>query len=183
MPGRAHRPGIARSGEPPGPRPRPIRVTPRTALPAALAAALLATAGCAGNGGSVPDERQPPAPPVSPGPATPPASGADAPAASGAGTPADRPTPLSATELPTLRRPAGPPKKPTDNRPGGVVGGWITRGGSGPCYGLMDENGKEYAVYGPDAGELRKGEFVTLRLTSRDRSVDCGPGVPMRITD
>ncbi|MDM4784479.1 hypothetical protein [Micromonospora sp. b486] len=39
----------------------------------------------------------------------------------------------------------------------------------------MDENGTEYAVYGPNAGEMRKGELVTLRLTARDRSVDCGP--------
>ncbi|MGC4895614.1 hypothetical protein [Micromonospora sp. DT31] len=103
------------------------------------------------------------------------------PAASGPASPADRPTPLSATDLPTLRRPTGPPKTPTDNRPTGVVAGWITRGGSGPCYGLMDENGTEYAVYGPNAGELRKGDLVTLRLTARDRSVDCGPGMPMRI--
>ncbi|MDM4784485.1 hypothetical protein [Micromonospora sp. b486] len=93
------------------------------------------------------------------------------------------PTPLSATDLPTLRRPADPPRKPTDNRPTGVVAGWITRGGSGPCYGLMDENGTEYAVYGPNAGEMRKGELVTLRLTARDRSVDCGPGIPMRIIE
>ncbi|WP_245666937.1 hypothetical protein [Micromonospora sediminicola] len=157
-------------------------MTPRTALPAALAVALLATAGCAGNGGSVPDETRPSsptAPPTSAAPAAPTTPAADAPAASGA--PADRPTPLSATELPTLRRPAGPPKKPTDNRPTGVVAGWITRGGSGPCYGLVDENGREYAVHGPEAGELREGDFVTLRLTSRDRSVDCGPGVPMRV--
>ncbi|MEH0825461.1 MULTISPECIES: hypothetical protein [Micromonospora] len=105
------------------------------------------------------------------------------PATSGAAAPADRPTPLSATDLPTLRRPAGPPKKPTDDRPVGVVAGWITRGGSGPCYGLMDENGTEYAVYGPNAGELRKGDLVTLRLTARDRSVDCGPGIPMRIIE
>lgn len=94
------------------------------------------------------------------------------PAASGAASPADRPTPLSATDLPTLRRPAGPPRKPTDNRPRGVVAGWITRGGCGPCYGLMDENGTEYAVYGPNAGEPQ-----------RDRSVDCGPGIPMRIIE
>ncbi|MFD6264985.1 hypothetical protein ACGF5H_01390 [Micromonospora chalcea] len=131
------------------------------------------------------DDRQPPTPvtPPSAGPATPPASRADAPAASGAATPADRPAPLSATELPTLRRPAGPPKKPTDNRPAGVVAGWIIRGGSGPCYGLMDENGTEYAVYGPNTGELRKGDFVSLRLTARDRSVDCGPGIPMRVVE
>ncbi|WMF04602.1 hypothetical protein [Micromonospora robiginosa] len=109
--------------------------------------------------------------PASPGPA---ASGSPA-------APAGRPTPLSATRPPIPRRPAGPPKKPTDARPAGVVAGWITRGGTGPCYGLVDENGREYALHGPDAGELREGAFVSLRLAPGDSAVDCGPGVPMRI--
>ncbi|WP_346537057.1 hypothetical protein [Micromonospora sp. DPT] len=110
------------------------------------------------------------------GAASPPAASPGAPVA-----PAGRPTPLSATPPPTLRRPAGPPKKPTDNRPTDLIAGRITRGGDGPCYTLVDENEREYALHGPDAGELTEGSFVTLRVTPRTDTVDCGPGIPMRI--
>ncbi|MEH0844726.1 hypothetical protein V6U81_20280 [Micromonospora sp. CPCC 205711] len=127
------------------------------------------------------DDRTPPTPPASATPASPPPT---LPAEAASGTPvapAGRPTPLSATALPTLPRPAGPPKEPTDNRPTDLIAGRITRGGTGPCYTLVDENEREYALYGPDAGELKQGAFITLRVAPRTPSVDCGPGVPMRI--
>ncbi|MBM0237580.1 hypothetical protein JNW88_11160 [Micromonospora sp. ATA32] len=96
--------------------------------------------------------------------------------------PADRPTPpLSRTDPPILRRPTTLPKGPTDNRPTDLIAGRITRGGTGPCYGLVDENDREYALHGPDAGELRLGSFVTLRIAPPSFSFDCGPGIPMRI--
>ncbi|WP_346121855.1 hypothetical protein [Micromonospora coerulea] len=95
--------------------------------------------------------------------------------------PAGRPAPLSATVPPTLGRPAGPPREPTDNRPTDLIAGRITRGGTGPCYGLVDENEREYALHGPEAGELRVGSFVTLRVAPPTSSFDCGPGTPMRI--
>ncbi|MBM0260742.1 hypothetical protein JNW89_32895, partial [Micromonospora sp. 4G55] len=50
-----------------------------------------------------------------------------------------------------------------------------------PCYTLVDENEREYALHGPEAGELTEGSFVTLRVTPRTDPVDCGPGIPMRI--
>ncbi|MFF5172747.1 hypothetical protein ACFY3U_08950 [Micromonospora sp. NPDC000089] len=114
--------------------------------------------------------------PTAVAPAGPPPSPAGSPVA-----PAGRPTPLSATPPPTLGRPAGPPKEPTDNRPTDVVAGRVTRGGTGPCYTFVDENGRQYALHGPNAGELKQGSFISLRLAPRDASVDCGPGVPMRI--
>ncbi|WP_234038832.1 hypothetical protein [Micromonospora coerulea] len=95
--------------------------------------------------------------------------------------PAGRPATISATVPPALGRPAGPPRKPTDNRPTDLIAGRITRGGTGPCYGLVDENGREYALHGPEAGELRVGSFVTLRVAPPTSSFDCGPGTPMRI--
>ncbi|MFI6261666.1 hypothetical protein [Micromonospora sp. NPDC051006] len=89
--------------------------------------------------------------------------------------------PMSATELPTLRPPAVKPSPPTDLRPAGLVSGHITRGGRGPCYGLVAEDGTEYALHGPNAGELRQGSFVTLRLTPTLARIACGPGIPMSI--
>ncbi|WBB65408.1 hypothetical protein [Micromonospora sp. WMMD812] len=149
---------------------------------------VLALSACAGPG---PGDAGPPASPASSAPdgasatptpevATEPTPGATTPPAPRAtGSPA-RP-PMSATELPTLRPPVVKPSPPTDLRPAGLVSGHITRGGRGPCYGLVAEDGTEYALHGPDAGELRAGTFVTLRLTPTRVRIDCGPGIPMTI--
>ncbi|MGC5017167.1 hypothetical protein [Micromonospora sp. DT47] len=158
-------------------------MTPRTAgPPAALALALLVPlAGCAGNGGPVSDDPTPPTPPTS---ATPASSPPPLPATAPSGTPvapADRPTPLSATELPTLRRPTGPPKEPTDTRSTDVVAGRITRGGSGPCYGLVTDDGREYALHGPGMGSFAAGTTVLVTTGPADPAHDCGPGTPASI--
>ncbi|WP_208761174.1 hypothetical protein, partial [Micromonospora orduensis] len=89
------------------------------------------------------------------------------------------PPPLSRTVPPTMPAVPKPPKPtdPTDKRAPDLVSGHITRGGSGPCYGLVSEDGIEYAVHGTGVGTLTEGSFVTLRLISRSFEVDCGPGV------
>ncbi|MGQ5264112.1 hypothetical protein ACTWLT_25545 [Micromonospora sp. ZYX-F-536] len=89
--------------------------------------------------------------------------------------------PLSATELPTMRPPVVKPSPPTDLRQSNLVSGTVTRGGTGPCYGMVAEDGTEYALHGPDAGELRAGSFVTLRLAPLQARIACGPGKPMSI--
>ncbi|MEV4654950.1 hypothetical protein [Micromonospora sp. NPDC049301] len=91
--------------------------------------------------------------------------------------------PLSRTVPPTLGTPPKPPKptEPTEKRPTDLVAGHITRGGSGPCYGLVSEDGVEYALHGPGAGNLAQGSFVTLRISARSPRIDCGPGVPASI--
>ncbi|MDG4760763.1 hypothetical protein [Micromonospora sp. WMMD710] len=53
----------------------------------------------------------------------------------------------------------------------------VTRGGRGPCYGLVSEDGIEYALHGTGFGTLTEGSFVTLRIIARSSEVDCGPGV------
>ncbi|MFC0507586.1 hypothetical protein [Micromonospora costi] len=146
---------------------------------------VLALTACGGAGGVTRD-----------GPATPSATGA-APVSSAppdtvvtptptASTPPPAATrsparpPLSSTTLPTPRPPVVKPSPPTDlvTR---HVSGFVTRGGDGPCYGMVAEDGTEYALHGPDVGELRTGSFVTLRLTTLQARIDCGPGVPMSI--
>ena len=46
-----------------------------------------------------------------------------------------------------MTRPPEPPKTPSDLVPHDVVAGRVTRGGSGPCYGLVTEDGTEYAMH------------------------------------
>ncbi|MCG5472932.1 hypothetical protein LADH09A_000812 [Micromonospora sp. LAH09] len=102
-------------------------------------------------------------------PATPP---------SGAFTP-----PLSRTLPPSLGTPPKPPKPtpPTDLRPTDTIAGHVTRGGAGPCYGLVAEDGRAYALHGPGYGNLTEGNFVTLRIASRSSDIDCGPGIRVSI--
>lgn len=91
--------------------------------------------------------------------------------------------PLSRTLRPPIGIPPKPPKPtpPTDLRDSGLIAGHITRGGSGPCYGLVAEDGRAYALHGPGYGNLTEGSFVTLRIVPRPAGVDCGAGVPVSI--
>lgn len=80
-----------------------------------------------------------------------------------------------------MRPPVVKPSPPSDLRQTDLVSGTVTRGGTGPCYGLVAEDGTEYALHGPDAGELRAGSVVTLRITIARARINCGPGLPMSI--
>ncbi|WP_233578493.1 hypothetical protein [Micromonospora sp. BL4] len=91
--------------------------------------------------------------------------------------------PLSRTVPPSLGTPPKPrkPTEPSDLLPTNLVAGHVTRGGSGPCYGFVSEDGVEYALHGADAGALAQGSFVTLRISARSVRINCGPGVPASI--
>ncbi|WP_175440077.1 hypothetical protein [Micromonospora nigra] len=82
---------------------------------------------------------------------------------------------------PSIGTSVKPPRTPTDNRPANVVAGRIIRGGSGPCYGLLTDDGVEYALHGPGAGELATGAVVALKVTAPLTDVDCGPGIAKSI--
>src|SRR5690349_7245222 len=64
-----------------------------------------------------------------------------------------RPTSSAPTASPTLEsvptsRPSGPPREPTDNdKPTGWIVGTVTAGGTGPCYGLVTDDGIKYALH------------------------------------
>ncbi|GAB3067830.1 hypothetical protein [Micromonospora schwarzwaldensis] len=151
-------------------------------LAAVLALPLaLALAGCAnpGDGGDVPAsgraaEPGGPTEPVSstpePTPPTASATAAPAPAASSGRRP------LSATDLPTLRPPTGPPRHPTDQRKSNVLAGRISHGGAGPCYTLVTDDGQEHALYGPDQGTWPAGTWVRVTVGPPPAGVECGPG-------
>ena len=85
------------------------------------------------------------------------------------------PPPLSSTRLPT-RNPAKPPKTPTDQVSTDQVVGRVTRGGSGPCYGVVDDDGIEYAVFSTAGVTLAEGATVRIRYQQLKRAIDCGTG-------
>ncbi|MEU1752515.1 hypothetical protein ABZ436_07660 [Micromonospora matsumotoense] len=119
------------------------------------------------------DDRTLPTPPAGrPSDTRPPTTG---PAAS-----AGRPAPLSATP-PALRRPTAPPRHPTDQRRPDLLAGRITRGGDGPCYGLVTDDGREYALHGTGMGAFATGTTVLVTVGPADPAATCGPGTPLGI--
>ena len=66
---------------------------------------------------------------------------------------------------------AAPPKaaeqsQPTDYIAGDRIGGRVTKGGSGPCYGLVTDDGKQYALHST-AGLRRSRRAATCGSQSR----------------
>jgi hypothetical protein len=90
------------------------------------------------------------------------------------------PPPLSSTDLPTMKPPTKGPRTPSDLLPNRVLAGRITRGGSGPCYGLMTEDDIEYAVYSAAGLDLPDGTYVRVKWEPLTLKVGCGPGRPIR---
>jgi hypothetical protein len=123
---------------------------------------LLALAGCATSG---PSERPaPPAPAISTSVAP-----RSAPAISTSVAPP--PAPAISTSV------APPPKEPTDLIKGtNLVVGTVTRGGSGPCFGLRDDDGTAYALHANARLELPVGKRVKVLTRPSRLRIDCGPG-------
>ncbi|MEV6305123.1 hypothetical protein AB0M02_37320 [Actinoplanes sp. NPDC051861] len=89
-----------------------------------------------------------------------------------------------ASGLPTLTKPTKPPREPTDNLPStGWVAGMVTRGGKGPCYGLVADDGTQYALYSTAGTELTKGDRVKVNLETTLLRIYCGPGKLMSMVE
>ena len=97
-------------------------------------------------------------------------------------TPTATPTATSGTaSTPKPRRPSGIPKTPTDpKRTAGMIDGVITRGGDGPCFGLVTFDGVEYAIYAEDAPTLGKGVQIEAKVTPARLRIDCGSGTQVQ---
>jgi hypothetical protein len=83
--------------------------------------------------------------------------------------------------VPTLTRPGKPPKTPTDIvRTAGWLEGFVTRGGSGPCYGVTDFDGIEYAVYSAGGRTFKVGDQVRAKVEPATLRISCGIGRPVQ---
>jgi hypothetical protein len=93
-------------------------------------------------------------------------------------------TPSSERPLPTITLTDKPPKEPTDKQPStGWVAGMVTRGGTGPCYGLIADDGNRYALYSTAGIDLKQGDRVKVQLEASPLRIYCGPGDLMAMTD
>lgn len=62
----------------------------------------------------------------------------------------------------------------------GWVEGKVTRGGTGPCYGLLDLNGVEYAMYSAEGRKLAAGDRIRAQLKPATLRIHCGAGKPVQ---
>jgi hypothetical protein len=58
-----------------------------------------------------------------------------------------------------------------------MLAGRISRGGNGPCYGLVTDDGREYALYGTGLGAWPTGTWVRVTVGPPPDGVNCGPGI------
>lgn len=79
----------------------------------------------------------------------------------------------------TTTSPALPSPSPTAART--RVTGSVTRGGSGPCYGLRADDGTLYALYNPRGVRLTLGERLTVGVEPLRLRIDCGPGTTVAV--
>ncbi|GLH94732.1 hypothetical protein [Phytohabitans aurantiacus] len=77
---------------------------------------------------------------------------------------------------PTSSAPSKPPATPSDQRPKDIVVGRVTRGGEGPCYGMVTDDGREYALYSTAGTKLAEGNTVKIRFEPLRLKIYCGPG-------
>ena len=88
----------------------------------------------------------------------------------------------SATAVPTPTEPSTPPSEPTDEiKPTEVIVGTVNRGGPGPCYGLITDDGVQYALYEDKGRTLTKGIRVTVDASPARLRIDCGAGTPVEV--
>ena len=97
--------------------------------------------------------------------------------------PRDSPAPTDPAALPTVTRATAPPDGPTDAiKKTDIVVGIVTRGGSGPCYGLQTDDGTQYALYSRNALPLTRGSYAKVRTKPATVRIFCGPGRFLEIT-
>jgi len=96
--------------------------------------------------------------------------------------PAAAPPVGNETALPTLSQPAAPPSEPTDDiKPTEVIVGTVIRGGTGPCYGLVTDDGVQYALYEAKGRALKTGIRVTVDASPSRLRIDCGTGTLVEV--
>ncbi|MGX6605391.1 hypothetical protein ACWKSP_25140 [Micromonosporaceae bacterium Da 78-11] len=155
----------------------------RTILIPTVAAALMLSGCAAGASPSAPSA--PAAPPSSTPSSSTPSSSTPSSSTPSSPTPSS-PAPTAsgtAAALPTLTRPAAPPKNPSDQvNTGGWLDGTVTAGGTGPCYGMITDDGKQYALHAADGTELTKGKRIRIKTRPALIRIYCGPGELVEMT-
>ena len=90
---------------------------------------------------------------------------------------------ISGSPSATPKKPSTPPDNPTDRiKPTTWIVGTVTAGGTGPCYGLVTDEGKQYALHSTAGLALTKGSRVRIKTQPARVRIYCGPGTLLELT-
>jgi hypothetical protein len=150
-----------------------VPVKPRTSAFLSIVLMTALAAGCAAPGGDPMTPEQTPA-------GTPSAGGSAAPSPDPTGSATGKP-PMSEIPPPTLRPPDPKQSAPTDLIPADTISGRVTKGGSGPCYGLVTDDDVAYALHSTAGITLEEGTYVRAKIAPLGLKISCGQGRHMAL--
>jgi len=102
----------------------------------------------------------------------------------GCASPAETPPAASApTQPPASVEPTRPAQGANDKikDPAWMVG-TVTAGGSGPCYGLLTDDGTRYALHSTTGTTLTEGARMRVKTERTQVRIFCGPGKLVEMT-
>ncbi|GIF65430.1 hypothetical protein Ais01nite_34650 [Asanoa ishikariensis] len=93
--------------------------------------------------------------------------------------------PSGRTPSPT-RPPAPPPPKvgpstPSDYIEGDMISGRVVKGGSGPCYAVVNDDNQRFALHNAAGLALAEGSYITAKVGPLLAKIDCGEGIPYEL--
>ena len=83
---------------------------------------------------------------------------------------------MSEIPPPTLGVPSRSQPIPSDYIAGDTIGGRVTKGGSGPCNEVVNDDRKVYSLHNPAGLTLKEGTYVTAKVAPLRARIYCGPG-------
>ena len=78
----------------------------------------------------------------------------------------------------TLAPPKVGPSKPSDYIEGDTIGGRVVKGGSGPCYAVVNDDNQRFALHNDAGLTLEEGSYITAKVAPLRAKIDCGEGIP-----
>ncbi|GIF74058.1 hypothetical protein Asi02nite_35760 [Asanoa siamensis] len=84
----------------------------------------------------------------------------------------------SPTPPPTLPPPKVGPSTPSDYRAGDIIAGRVVKGGSGPCYAVVNDDNQRFALHNDSGLVLEEGTYITATVAPLRAKIDCGEGTP-----
>jgi hypothetical protein len=79
---------------------------------------------------------------------------------------------------PSTRPPKTGPSGPSDYIPGDIVAGRVVKGGSGPCYAVLTDDDRRYALHSDAGLVLEEGTYIRAKVGPLLARIDCGEGIP-----
>ncbi|MEV0715351.1 hypothetical protein [Asanoa sp. NPDC050611] len=85
---------------------------------------------------------------------------------------------LSPIPPPTLPPTKVGPSEPSDYIAGDTIGGRVVKGGSGPCYAVVNDDNQRFALHNDSGLTLEEGTYITAKVAPLRAKIDCGEGIP-----